>query len=62
MSETPDAYAMTEKGWAIAEDVWYRFAYEQEDVHAIAASYGMAHEEILILMTMAFQGGKISLD
>lgn len=58
---TDDAdYSMTDKGWLIAEDIWYRFVYEQEDINGIAYDYGMEIDEIAVLMAMAFQGGVIA--
>lgn len=61
MSEN-ESYAMTERGWDIAADVWERFCFQGEDIESVAASYDLDIDHITILMSMAFTGGLISLD
>lgn len=59
--ESGSSWSMTEEGWAIAGDIWHRFAYEGEDINKIAAEYEMTVDHLTVLMSMAFSGGGMTL-
>lgn len=58
----PMSYAMTERGWKLAAQIWSRFVDGKEDIDLIAADFGMVREDITILMAIAFQGGVTRLE
>ena len=50
---------MTEKGWAMAGQIWSRFVDNKEDIDEIAADYGLTRDEVAVLMAVAFRGGVV---
>jgi hypothetical protein len=49
-----DVYKLTPQGWAMATEIFDRFANKGENIEAIAAHFDMEVPEIQVLMAMAF--------